>query len=129
LDSSSIACVAARYLQNKGKSLKGFNAVPMEGYHDWTASQALADETPYVEAISRHAGNIQAIYRRATGRHVLNTTERISTIVEQPYKYFANALWIDDLLENAAGQHGIWINAQRPEWQWHDILRRAGSVF
>jgi asparagine synthase (glutamine-hydrolysing) len=134
LDSSSIACIAARFLQSQGKSLKGFTAVPMEGYQDWTASRALADETPYVEAISQHAGNIQTVYGRATGRHALNTTDRISAILEQPYKYFANAVWIDDLLEIASGQHGVglMLNGQSgngtiswgvPELYFNSLLR------
>jgi asparagine synthase (glutamine-hydrolysing) len=139
LDSSSIACVAAQFLQNQGKGLKGFTAVPMEEYQDWTASQALADETPYVEAISQHAGNIQTVYGRAAGRHVLNTTDRISAILEQPYKYFANAVWIDDLLEIASERHGVglMLNGQSgngtiswgvPEVYFSSLLRRLKWV-
>lgn len=113
LDSSSIACVAEQYASAKGNHIKGFTSIPMEGYQDWTSQNALADETSFVQELYHHNG-IETIYGRADGRHALNTTRKISNILEQPYKYFENAVWIDYLLEEASQQHniGVMLNGQ-----------------
>lgn len=147
LDSTSIAGVAARYLADKGERIRGFTSIPMTEYRDWTLSHKYPDETPYVEAFCRHAGNVDVVYGRAEGRNVLNTTDKINAILEQPYKYCENAMWIDSLLEAASQQYGIgvmlsgqsgngtisWgmpevhLNALLRKGKWLDLWREAAA--
>jgi len=101
LDSTSVACMAARELSGSGRRLQAFSAVPMRGYRDWLPAGRLADETPYIEAVREYSGNIDVTYCRAEGKHCLSETDRLLRILEQPYKIFANLFWIDDILATA----------------------------
>jgi asparagine synthase (glutamine-hydrolysing) len=107
LDSASVACLAARELLPQGKSLKAFTSIPMRGYRDWTPANKLADERAYVESIRRQAGNIETVYCRAEGRNVLNTTDKLFDILEQPYKIITNIHWLDSIAETAAQNYGV----------------------
>ena len=90
LDSTAIACMAAQQLAKDGQRLGVFGAVPMEGYRHYMSDGVLADETAYIEAVKEHASNIDVTYYRADGRHSLSDTERLLSILEQPYKIFEN---------------------------------------
>lgn len=111
LDSASVACLAARELAGGGEGLLAFSAVPMAGYRDWLPADRLADETPYIEAVRGHAGNIDVIYCHAEGRHALSDTDRLLAMLEQPYKVFENLFWIDGILAAAQARNvGVVLN-------------------
>ena len=101
LDSTTVACLAARELAARGQRLTAFTSVPMAGYRNWLRSSRLADESEYVEAVREHAGNLDVVYCRAEGRHPLSDTGRLMAMLEQPYKIFENLFWLDDILEAA----------------------------
>lgn len=101
LDSTSVACLAARHLAKEGVQLQAFTSLPMTGYRNILPSSRIADETAYVEAVCEYAGNIGVIYFRADGKHPLSETERLFGILEQPYKNFSNLVWIDAILTEA----------------------------
>lgn len=101
LDSTAVACVAARQLARSGGRLQAFSALPMEGACTWLPATLLADETPYIEAVRAHAGNIDVTYRRAANRHPLSDTNRLFAMLEQPYKIFENLFWIEDIFAAA----------------------------
>jgi asparagine synthase (glutamine-hydrolysing) len=101
LDSTSVACLAARELAGSGRRLPAFSAVPMPGYRDWLPAYLQADETPYIEAVREHAGNIDVIYCRSDGRHPLSDTDRLLAVLEQPYKIFENLFWMDGIMAAA----------------------------
>lgn len=106
LDSTSVACLAARELAGSGQRLQAFSAVPMPGYRDWLPAGNLADETPYIEAVREHAGNIDVTYCRLEGKHPLSDTERLLAMLEQPYKTIENLFWIDGIMM-AAREHNV----------------------
>jgi asparagine synthase (glutamine-hydrolysing) len=99
LDSTSVASLAARELA--GKPLPVFTAVPMHGYRNWVRTGTLADESPHVEAVKEHAGNIDVIYCRSEGKHPLSDTGRLLAMLEQPYKIFQNLFWLDSIMAAA----------------------------
>ncbi len=101
LDSTSVACMAARELAERGQRLQAFSAVPMHGYRNWLADPYLADETPYIEAVRQYAGNIDVTYCRSEGKHGLSDTDRLFAILEQPYKFIENLFWMDSILASA----------------------------
>ncbi len=99
LDSTSVACLAARELKSRNNQrLISFSSIPEHGYRDWLAGKWIADETPYIEAVRQHNGNIDVVYCRAEGKHPLNGTDRLLEILEQPYKIIENLFWIDDII-------------------------------
>jgi len=106
LDSTTVACIAARELAVSGRMLRAFSAVPMPGYRDWLPAYKLADETPYIEAVREHTGNIDVTYCRSEGKHALSDTNRLLVMLEQPYKVVANFFWIDSIMA-AAREHNI----------------------
>jgi asparagine synthase (glutamine-hydrolysing) len=101
LDSTAVACLAARELAKSGRRLPAFSAVPMSGYRDWLPSGWIADETPYIEAVREFHGNIDVTYCRAEGKHPLSGTDRLLAVLEQPYKILENLFWLDDILTSA----------------------------
>ncbi|WP_346355431.1 asparagine synthase-related protein [Azotosporobacter soli] len=106
LDSPAVAALAAKEL--KGQRLAAFSMTPMIGYRDWLPidGSAIADETPFVEAVSQYIGNIDVTYCRASGLHPMSDTERLTRILEQPYKIFENLFWIDNIIAEAK-QKGV----------------------
>ena len=64
LDSSSVSVLAARALSEKNQRLMAFTGVPRPGFDGAVPDGCYADETPYVDAIQRHAGNIDVEYVR-----------------------------------------------------------------
>jgi asparagine synthase (glutamine-hydrolysing) len=113
LDSTSVACLAARKLDQTVGRLQVFSAVPMVGYRDWLPSNKLADETSYIEAVREYAGNIDVAYCRSEGKHPLSDTGRLLTILEQPYKYVENLYWIDSIFAAAQERKiGVLLNGQ-----------------
>ncbi|KJS17966.1 MAG: hypothetical protein VR69_02790 [Peptococcaceae bacterium BRH_c4b] len=98
LDSTSVACMAARELARSSRRLPAFSAAPMPGYRDWLPAGSLADETPYIEAVREHIGNIDVTYCRSEGKHALSDTDRLLAMLEQPYKTIENSFWIDSIM-------------------------------
>ena len=101
LDSTSVACLAARKMAVRGLRVQVFSAVPMLGYRDWVPVGMLADETPLIEAVREHTGNIDVTYCRSEGKHSLSDTSRFLAVLEQPYKIIENLLWIDSIMMTA----------------------------
>lgn len=101
LDSSSVACLAARELEKSGRRLKAFSSVPVSGYRNWLGDGRLPDETPFIESVREHSGNIDVTYCRSEGKHPLSDTARLLDILEQPYKILENLFWLDDILARA----------------------------
>lgn len=106
LDSTSVACVAARELVKGGKRLQAFSAVPMHGYREWLPASRQSDETAFIEAVREHAGNIDVTYCRSEGKHSLSDTDRLLAMLEQPYKIFENLFWLDGIMASAQ-EHNV----------------------
>lgn len=101
LDSTSVACMAARELAVSGRRLTAFSAVPMPGYRNWLHASNLADETPYIEAVREYNGNIDVRYINSDGIHSLSNTNRFFAMLEQPYKIIENLFWLDNIMASA----------------------------
>lgn len=99
LDSSSVACVAARHMQGVGR-LPTFTAVPEHGtpapaWGDW-----YPDETPLVEAIREYQGNIDPEYVRSE-ESFLDGLEQFFVMMGAPVGNTVNRLWMEKILRNA----------------------------
>lgn len=105
LDSTAVACMAARELARDGRDLNAFSLVPMTGFRNYLQKYILADETPYIEAVKEYAGNIKVTYDHFDDRHSLSDTDRLMAILEQPYKVFENLFWVEGILSTAKKQN------------------------
>ena len=100
LDSSSVACVAARQLALRSERLYAFCSVPVSGYKDPAPKGWDADEYAYVDAIKKDVPNIDVRYCQCEGQSPLTYLERTPWPYDGPYSA-VNQFWISCLLEQA----------------------------
>jgi asparagine synthase (glutamine-hydrolysing) len=94
LDSTSVAVLAARTLAEKGQRLAAFTQVPREGFDGPVPADCYADETPYVEAIRKAAGNIDITYVRNDECDDFADLERVFLMLEGPVRNPTNLGWM-----------------------------------
>jgi asparagine synthase (glutamine-hydrolysing) len=104
LDSSSVAALAARALAEKGQRLAAFTQVPREGFDGPVPADCYADETPYVEAIRKAAGNIDLTYVRNDECDDFADLERVFLMLEGPVRNPTNLGWMLAIPRRARAQ-------------------------
>ena len=104
LDSGAVASFAARALREEGKTLHTYSYVPTRDFADWTPPSATADETRFIQATVRHAGNISERYMDFEGVSPMSQVDDWLDILETPYKFFENSFWLKGMHEQAARQ-------------------------
>lgn len=99
LDSSAIACIAARHLAGQGRELHAFSSVlPVD--HAGIES----DERPYIQAVREQESNITVHYITAGGAGPFDGLEEEFARQESPahaYHYMRTAMW------QSAREHGV----------------------
>lgn len=98
LDSSSVACIAAKQLKEKGRKLYSFTSVPDKEYGGRKNPYLTADETKSVELIAEYTGNIRTHYYDLEGKDAWSDVDKLLDLLEIPYKSIQNALWIEEIL-------------------------------
>jgi asparagine synthase (glutamine-hydrolysing) len=104
LDSSSVAVLAARALSEKNQRLAAFTGVPRRGFDAPVPAGHYADETPYVDAIARAAGNIDVTYVANDAEDDLADLERFFVALEGPVRNPTNLAWVLSILRLARKQ-------------------------
>ncbi len=150
LDSSTVAALAARALAESDQRLAAFTGVPRQGFDGPAPAGHYADETPYVEAITKAAGTIDVTYVRNDVTDDLAELERFFIALEGPVRNPTNLGWVLSILRLARAQgrrvllgglhgnhtiswngwsqsidhlmRGRWLTALR---QWHLYYRRT----
>ncbi|OCT11056.1 asparagine synthetase B [Paenibacillus pectinilyticus] len=114
LDSGSIVSFAARALQKQKKQLYTYSQIPEGNFSDWTNRYRLADERPLIKSTVAHVGNINDQYLDFAGKSALSEVDDWLEIMEMPYKFFANSVWIKGIYERAHQQDiGVLLNGSR----------------
>jgi asparagine synthase (glutamine-hydrolysing) len=104
LDSSSVSALAARALAESNERLVAFTAVPRRGFDGPVPAGHYADETPYVDAIARTAGNIDVSYVHSDQGNDFSELERFFVALEGPVRNPSNLGWILAILRGARAQ-------------------------
>jgi len=104
LDSSSVAALAARARAAKGQRLAAFTQVPRESFNGRPPTGRYNDETPYVDAIRKMAGNIDVAYVRNNECDDFADLERLFLLLEAPVRNTANLGWILGIARRARAQ-------------------------
>ena len=102
LDSSSVSVLAARALAEKNQRLVAFTGVPRRGFDGAVPGGCYADETPYVDAIRRHAGNIDVEYVRNDQCDDFAQLERFFIALGGPVRNPTNFGWMATALHRAS---------------------------
>jgi len=101
LDSSSVSVLAARALAEKNQRLVAFTGVPRPGFHGAIPDGCYADETPFVDAIQKQAGNIEVEYVRNDECDDFAQLERFFVALDGPVRNPANFGWMTAALHRA----------------------------
>ncbi len=104
LDSSSVSALAARALNEKGQRLVTFTGVPRREFDDPVPGGSYADETPYVDAIQKHVGNIDIEYVRNEECDDFADLERFFVALDGPVRNPTNLGWMLAILKRARTQ-------------------------
>jgi asparagine synthase (glutamine-hydrolysing) len=99
LDSGSVAALAAREMGRTGNRLPAFSSVPLYDVTDLIPASRFGDESPFIEATSRHAGNIDVTYIRAADIGPVRGIERALELHDEPGHAAGNQSWIISLLQ------------------------------
>jgi asparagine synthase (glutamine-hydrolysing) len=101
LDSSSVSVLAARALTEKNQRLPAYTGVPRRGFDGAVPDGCYADETPYVEAIQKQAGNIDVEYVRNNECDDFAQLERFFIALDGPVRNPTNFGWMTSALHRA----------------------------
>jgi asparagine synthase (glutamine-hydrolysing) len=104
LDSGSVAAIAARELGRSGNCLPAFSSVPLYDVTDTTPSSRFGDESLFIEATSRYAGNIDVTFIRAADVSPVQGIERALELHDEPGHAAGNQFWMISLLKTAQTQ-------------------------
>lgn len=131
LDSGSIVSFAARALEKQKKQLYTYSQIPEENFSDWTSRYRLADERPLIKSTVAHVGNINDQYLDFAGKSALSEVDDWLEIMEMPYKFFANSVWIKGIYERAHQQDiGVLLNGSRGNFtiSWGPAIQYYASL-
>ena len=114
LDSGSVAALAAAELREQGRPpLQAFTSLPAYPTTAVTQPGRCGDEWPWVEAICRHVGHIEAHPRRALDMTPIRGIERLIAVLREPSPITINGYWISDLLDAAKARNvGVLLTGQ-----------------
>jgi asparagine synthase (glutamine-hydrolysing) len=101
LDSSSVSALAARALTEKNQRLLAFTGVPRRNFNGAVPGGCYADETPYVDAIQRHVGNIDVDYVQNDECNDFAQLERFFIALDGPVRNPTNFGWMLAILQRA----------------------------
>ena len=104
LDSSSVSVLAAHALGEKNQRLAAFTGVPGRDFNGPVPDGCYADETPYVEAIRKKAGNIDIDYVHTDACDDFAQLERFFTALDGPVRNPTNFGWTMATLQRARAQ-------------------------
>ncbi len=94
LDSSSVAILSARALAEKNLRLAAYTGVPRRGFDAPVPAGHHADETPFVDAIVKAAGNIDVSYVEDDGGDTFADLDRLFIALEGPVRNPTNLSWV-----------------------------------
>ena len=104
LDSSSVSVLAAHALGEKNQRLAAFTGVPGRDFNGPVPDGCYADETPYVEAIRKKAGNIDIDYVHTDACDDFAQLERFFIALDGPVRNPTNFGWAMATLQRARAQ-------------------------
>ena len=104
LDSSSVSVLAARAMGEKNQRLAAFTGVPGRDFNGPVPDGCYADETPYVEAIRKKAGNIDVDYIHTDKCDDFAQLERFFIALDGPVRNPTNLDWTMAMLQRARAQ-------------------------
>src|SRR5262245_5697381 len=101
LDSSSVSALAARVLAENSQRLLAFTGVPRRNFNGSVPDGCYADESPYVEAVRKHVGNIDVEYVNNSECNDFAEPARFFDGLDGPVRNPTNFSWMITTLQRA----------------------------
>ncbi|MFD1359155.1 asparagine synthase-related protein [Fictibacillus halophilus] len=131
LDSGSVVSFASKSLKQMNKSLTTFSAIPIPEFKGWNYKNRIPDESDYVKSTVEYVGNITDNYLAFRGRNPYSEIDDWLNIMEMPYRFFENSVWIKGIYEHAQSEGvGILLNGHRGNYtiSWGPELKYYASL-
>ncbi|MEH6948035.1 lasso peptide isopeptide bond-forming cyclase [Bacillus sp. JJ634] len=114
LDSGSVVSYASKALEKEKKALQTFSSIPAQDFVDFTPKSKIADERPFIQATAQHIGGIKVNYLDFSGKSPLTELDDFLDIMEMPYKFFENSIWLKGIFYEASKSNiGVLLNGGR----------------
>lgn len=101
LDSSTMAAVAARVLEEKGKNLITYTSIPEEGWDQRSLKGFFGDESPFVRDIATQIPSLETNFIDGAGIGQYHKQEELLLALELPVRNALNLQWTHAILEQA----------------------------
>ena len=99
LDSTSVTATAARLLEQQGRRLTAFTAIPLPGYSGRALPGRIGDEGPQAAEVTTLYPNIDHVLVDTAGRDLVDAAQRAARLTGEPAFNPTNQLWVDAILE------------------------------
>lgn len=93
-DSTSVACIAAPILKERGKKLYSFTSVPDSNYISDSPEYMEDNESDLVRKTAEFLGNLEPTFMGLEGVNLWEARKEYMKICEIPYKSPENMLWL-----------------------------------
>ncbi len=97
LDSTTVACIAARILSKRGGKIHGYTSVPLKEANLKDTGWTVYDETEGAKKVYSMYPNIEPHFVDSAGRSFLMEAEEHIDYLELPCKSQQNAIWLDEI--------------------------------
>ncbi|KHE69231.1 lasso peptide isopeptide bond-forming cyclase [Halobacillus sp. BBL2006] len=131
LDSGAVVSFAVNSLRDKNKTLHTFSYVPPKDFYDFTPKYRVADETSFIKSTVSYVGGIKDHYLDFKSKSPLDEVDTFLEILETPYKFFENSIWLKGIFEKAQEKNiGILLNGGRGNMtiSWGPALEYYGVL-
>ena len=138
MDSTSVACFAAKEVAEMGKRLTSFTSVPEKDFTSKLSDYYVTDESQAVvktqEFLAKKGYNIDCRFMDLAGRNSWDDRVEELKIMEIPYKSMQNLLWIKEGMKNSydmgarmmltGGYGNVTISNSFPDVYQYELIRK-----
>lgn len=131
LDSGSVVSFASKSLSEMNRQLNTYSAIPISEFKDWKYKQLIPNESEYVKSTVDYVGNISDHYLDFKGRDPFSEIDDWLNVMEMPYKFFENSVWLKGIYEHARSDGvGVLLNGARGNYtiSWGPELKYYSSL-
>ncbi len=104
LDSTSVACVAARKLKTHNRKLHSYTSIPLKEYKYDKNAYEVPNEEQGVRQLSKYYDNIEMNFLDCVGKNPISDLEELIPILECPYKSGVNLVWLNEIYKKARAE-------------------------
>lgn len=102
LDSSAVACIAAKELSRESKDLLAYTSIASNKYEVNLHPRFIVDETEFVKPMKEKYPNIINNFLDCEGHNSYSVIDTVIDVMEEPVKFVENSYWLNELTRVAS---------------------------